>query len=192
MAAAADAERARWREAWEDELPALGARADAALAEIERGFELPSVVLDARPAASAWTSAEILAHVVLANRYLLRLADTLARRSRRRLERGDPFPARPPELESIARRVAELRPWPHPAHMDPQAAGAPVEMVAELVIQRRAARDLLASLPPGAGTLASASTSWLGQRLDVYGVVELAAAHARRHAARLGAARPPR
>jgi hypothetical protein len=141
-------------------------------------------MLASRPANGGWSNAEIAEHVVLVNRYLLILADKIARKSAARASRGEPVPERPPRtdhLESLAQREFT---WESPAHMLPTGSVPIADVVAALDEQRLRCARLLATAQGGEGALHTIRMSVVqgNDRLDLYQFSCVIALHAERHA----------
>lgn len=180
---------------WSARRAELEARLGRAFEALGRWCAADERLLACRPAPDAWSAGEVLEHVALANRYLLLLADKLARRALRRAAAG----ARPPdaprdeallaELEQLARRE---RRWPHPAHMAPTGEARVRELTEAFAAQRARCLALLAAAPAGEGALHAVRMSALAdgsRKLDLYGWLTLVALHAERHLAQLARCR---
>lgn len=146
-------------------------------------FELPREELERRPEyPDAWTGAEHLEHVCLANHFLLLTIRKGCGKARRRAEG-----AKPPEGESDLALLSPLATpgafdWSPPSHMVPTGRLQPAEIRTELKSQRDECLELLAGLPHGEGRLCTIwmSVHGLG-RLDMYQWLYFLAQHARYH-----------
>jgi hypothetical protein len=152
---------------------------------LDARFELPREELERRPDyPDAWTIAEHLEHVCLANHFLLL---TIKKGCRTALRRA--AGAQPPEGESDLALLSPIASpgafdWSVPSHMVPTGRRQPAEIRDELNSQRDACLELLAGMPRGEGRLCSIriSVHALG-RLDMYQWLYFLAQHARYHLA---------
>jgi len=159
---------------------------------LEKRFEACARWLDApedlrryRPAPDAWTAGEVCEHVVLANRYLLILADKIRARSRRLLAAGAPFPLRAVRTEPLERLASRELAWRHPEHMAPSGALSREGLRSELARERALCAELLAEMPSGEGTLHAIAMSVVGEKLDLYQYLHLIDLHLARHLAQM-------
>jgi hypothetical protein len=169
---------------WNAFARALAERVDRALASVRAHAATSREMLDDRPHDGGWSNAEIAEHVVLVNRYLLILADKIARKSAARAARGDLVPERPPRtehLEELSRR--DFR-WESPAHMVPTRAIPTAEIAHLLDEQRARCARWIASASGGEGALHTIRMSVVrgDDRLDLYQFLLVIALHAERHA----------
>ncbi|MBI5364888.1 MAG: DinB family protein [Planctomycetes bacterium] len=171
--------------AWEGFAAELSARIDRAFLELDQALVAEAALAERRPAPDAWSLAEIAEHVVRTDHHLLLLAGKLARKARERAAREDAsVPRSAPgraftELERLAQH--DFR-WAAPEHMLPRGELDLAAARRVLRADRERGRAILASMPPGAGVLASARFSPLDLRFDAYQFLALVAAHAERHA----------
>jgi hypothetical protein len=145
------------------------------------------LIADRAPSVSPWSALDVGEHVTLANHYLLMLTEKCARKSARKLARGnlsDREGGRLDRLESLASR--EFR-WDAPEHMLPTGQASLDTVRANLVEQRDQALSLLDLLPAGEGSHHSIRMLVIGPdaRLDLYELLAFIALHARRHAAQV-------
>ena len=154
-------------------------------ADLTACLELPARQVTSRPAyPDAWTVAEHLEHVCLANHFLLL---TVGKGCRKALRRAGESPIPEGEsdlalLESVA--FPGAFDWSPPAHMLPTGRRTLGELHAELQLQRDACLELLAGMPGGEGRLCAIrmSVNGLG-RLDMYQWLYFLVQHARYHLA---------
>lgn len=181
-------------EDWRATIEGLRARLEEAFDLLAERARIDPELLARHPAGGgprAWSGAEILEHVVLANRSLLLLVGKVRDKSVARAARGEAWPARPPALEVVAEAARAPRRWPHPEHMTPTGALAPAASARELGGQRARCLAFLAELPAGEGTLHRIRFSRIerpeedADRLDLYQWLELIARHAARHAGQI-------
>jgi len=165
-------------------------RVGAALREVfsllDDCFELSREELEYRPGyADAWTLAEHLEHVGLANHFLLLTMAKGCRSALRRAASGAP----PQEGESDLDLLADIAAprafdWAPPAHMVPTGKRQIAEVRAELAGQREQCLALLEGMAHGEGRLYSIRMSVHGVgRLDMYQWLYFLAQHARYHLA---------
>jgi hypothetical protein len=169
---------------WSAFTTALAERVERALASVRAHANASHGELASRPATGGWSNAEIAEHVVLVNRYLLILADKIARKSAARASRGEPVPEHPSRtghLEALAEREFT---WESPAHMLPTGSVPIADVVAVLDEQRERCARLLVSAKGGEGTLHTIRMSVVREdnRLDLYQFLCVIALHAERHA----------
>ncbi len=164
-------------------------RVESAFAELDSAlFSAGPLVTERAPAISPWSPLDVAEHVTLTNHFLLKLAEKCARKSARKLSRGDDAPVKHrigvDELENIASR--EFR-WDAPEHMLPSGSVTLESVRATLAEQRQQSLSLLDLLPAGEGTLHTIRMTVLGPdaRLDVYEFLVFIALHAERHAAQV-------
>ena len=156
-----------------------------AFSGLDACFDLPVGELERRPGyRDAWSVAQHLEHVGLANHFLLL---TIEKGCRKALRRAAVLPV--PETESD---LALLTPiaipgafdWPPPAHMlptGPRRLDALRDLLRE---QRDRCLQLLAGMPKGEGRLVGIRMSVYGLgRLDMYQWLYFLAQHARFHLA---------
>jgi len=169
----------------------LTAALEACFAALDGWCRRPAAELEARPDyPGAWSAAEHLEHVGLANHYLLLTIGKGCAKALKRAAR-QPVPAGESDLSRLA-LVAKpgAFDWPPPAHMLPTGRRKADEVREELKSQGARCRELLSALPRGEGRLCSISLSVLGLgRLDMYQWLYFLAQHARYHLALL-AGRP--
>ncbi len=148
------------------------------------------------PVNGGWSALEVLEHVALTDRFLLMLADKIARKSLARAARGAAWPASRPSfahLEHIAGRELE---WRAPEHMRPTGALELGTIARTLESDRAQAIALLEQCPDGLGTLHRIRMSVVGgedDRLELYQYLDVLRLHAERHARQIDrvlAARP--
>lgn len=149
-------------------------------------FELPRQELEHRPDyEDAWTVAEHLEHVCLANHFLLLTITKGCRTAHRRAAAG----AEPPEGESDLELLAEIAlpeafDWAPPLHMLPTGQRHPAEIRAEVAGQRDRCLALLEGMAHGEGRLYTIRMSVHGVgRLDMYQWLYFLAQHVRYHLA---------
>lgn len=161
----------------------------AAVAEIfpllDARFDLGAAVLTRRPDyQGAWTVAEHLEHVFLANHFLLLTIRKGCRIAIRRAV-GREFPEGESDLDLLAPvAVPGAFDWQPPVHMIP-TGGMPLEELRDgLRGQREECLELTAAMPAGEGRLYSIrmSVNRLG-RLDMYQWLYFLLQHARYHLA---------
>lgn len=173
-------------ELWRAVTAELAARARLAFGQLD-GFlagELRGSELDHRPTPNSWSAREVLEHVHLTDRSLLRLVDKLGETSVRRAERGDPWPTAAPDLESIEAIAAREFRWPHPEHMSPTGTHPMPELGQLLTTDLARVLDWLERLPAGEGTLHRIRMSVVPRdedRLHLYEYVLVLVLHAERH-----------
>lgn len=179
---------------------ALELDAKARSAEVRRRLEVAFAQLDSAlisagarvaqraPAISPWSPLDVAEHVMLTNHFLLKLAEKCARKSARKLMRGDAAPTKGrigvDRLESIASR--EFR-WDAPEHMLPRGSVTLEAVRATLAAQLRQSLSLLDLVAAGEGSLHTIRMTVLGPdaRLDVYEFLMFIALHAERHTAQV-------
>ena len=152
---------------------------------LDAAFELPREALECRPDyPQAWTIAEHLEHVCLANHFLLMTIRKGCGKALRRAVDGQPL-----EGESDLALLSPIASpgvfdWQPPAHMLPEGKRQPEELRAQLNGQRDECLELLAGMPAGEGRL---HTIWMSVhrlgRLDMYQWLYFLAQHARYHLA---------
>ncbi len=174
-------------EEWQQTVEALDRRLVSTFTELSCWLHAPAEHFDRRPGPERWSMHEVLEHVVLADRYLLVIVRKLQSISERRLARGLPYPAHAPDLERLAVLLDHRHRWTHPAHMTPTGTLARGAIGTQLTADRNELRSILASLPPGAGTLHRIRMSVVpgNDRLDLYQYIALISLHAERHLAQL-------
>jgi len=148
-------------------------------------FETPRERLERRPAyPDAWTGAEHLEHVWLANRFLLLTITKGCLKARKRAE-GLQLPEGESDLELLsAIALPGAFDWSPPSHMVPTGRVQPGEVRAELRGQRGRCLELLAGMPRGEGRLCTIRMSVHGLGpLDMYQWLYFLAQHARYHLA---------
>jgi hypothetical protein len=151
--------------------------------DLDLWFERPEPELAARPGyPGAWSCAEHLEHVCLANHFLLLTIRKGCAKALKRARRGESS-----EAESDLTRLAALADpqafeWLPPQHMLPRG-GLPLEEVrSRLQEQRRECLALLESLADGEGRLCGINMSVDGLgRLDMYQWLYFLAQHVRYH-----------
>lgn len=153
--------------------------------ELDHRFELPADLLQWRPEyAGAWSIAEHLEHVCLANHFLL-LTIGKGRDKARRRAAAEPVPEGESDLSPLAPiAVPGAFEWEVPNHMLPTGRREPAATRAELKNQRERAVELLAGMPNGEGRLCRVrmSVNSLGE-LDMYQWLYFLLQHARYHLA---------
>jgi len=171
-------------EAWSRAAAALEAHLAGAFEALDANLASAAAALDFRPAAGAWSIREIGEHVTLVDHFLLVLADKIARKSLRRVARGDAWPVGEPRFEHLARLARRELRWPHPEHMAPTGEPDVAAIRARLSADLGRCQALLAELPRGEGTLHRIRMSVVegDDRLDLYQFLEVIALHAQRHA----------
>lgn len=167
---------------WEPALRALRARLRAAFAGLARAIDGDEVALACRPRPDAWSPLEVAEHVALADRYLLLLAQKVARRALARAARGERPPALPSRLDQIERIAARDFRWPAPAHMLPEGRAGAAGLREQLARDLAACEALLDAAPRGEGALYALTMSVVGGKLDLYQFLAVIALHAERHA----------
>lgn len=144
---------------------------------------MPADLLLDRPSyPGAWTVAEHLEHVALANRFLLlTIAKGVATALRR--ARTQPVAAEESDLDRLA-PIAEpgAFPWEPPGHMIPTGTMPVAQVRALLARQREECLELLARMAGGEGTLCIFRMSVYGLgRIDTYQWLYFLAQHGRWH-----------
>jgi hypothetical protein len=146
-------------------------------------FDRPAEQLEARPDyPGAWSIAEHLEHVYLANHFLLL---TIRKGCRTALKRAGS--AQLPEAESDLTPIAAIADpdafaWSPPAHMVPTGKRPLAELRIELRSQSSDCLELLAGMPRGEGRLYTLRMSVHGLgRLDMYQWLYFLAQHDRYH-----------
>ncbi|MEM6673240.1 MAG: DinB family protein [Planctomycetota bacterium] len=172
---------------WKRALPALREGLEAAFGALIRDCEAPLEALDRVPPTAGWTRHEVLEHVALTDHYLLILIDKIADRTRRRLERGDPWPVHGPSFAPLQRLASSERDWEAPLHMVPSDPAPPMEITRRLDLDRKRCLALLDEFPSGEGTLHRIRMSVVDgdDRLDLYQYLEIVRLHATRHVAQI-------
>lgn len=161
---------------------ALDERLVQAFARLDAALVVDAALATRRPAPEAWGVAEIAEHVHRADHFLLLLAGKLARKARERAERGEPLPRVMPPFARLEALAEESFAWAAPEAMLPRGELDLRAARRALAEDRERCRVVLASMPPGAGVLASARFSPLETRFDTYQFLALIALHAERHA----------
>ncbi len=169
---------------WPAAIAALRGRIESVFEALLERAQLDEARLRRAPEGGSWTGIEVLEHVALTDRFLLVLADKIARKSLARAARGDAWPASAPSfahLEHIAGRELE---WRAPEHTRP-AGAVELETIARTLESDRArAFALLEQCPDGVGTLHRIRMSVVGgedDRLELYQYLEVVRLHAERH-----------
>lgn len=164
----------------------VGETVKQVFSRLDACFELSREELGHRPDyPDAWSVAEQLEHVSLANHFLLLTITKGCGKARKRAAAG----AQLPEGESdLAQLAAIASPgafdWSPPSHMVPTGMRELAELRAELRNQREHCLELLAGMPGGEGRLCSIGMSVQGLgRLDMYQWLYFLAQHARYHLA---------
>jgi hypothetical protein len=165
---------------------AVGETVRQVFSRLDACFELPPEELGRRPDyTGAWSAAEQLEHVCLANHFLLLTITKGCGKARRRAAAGVQLP----EGESDLARLAVIASpgafdWSPPSHMVPTGMRELAELRAELRNQRDHCLELLAGMPGGEGRHCSIRMSVQGLgRLDMYQWLYFLAQHARYHLA---------
>ena len=156
--------------------------------ELDAWFDRPEDSRRAHQASEVgWTIDEILEHVMLTNRYLLRTARKQTALAERRAARGV-VPARDTSDLERLRIIGERGafPWHRPDHMAPTGEVASGEVRAELATQLAECESLLERLGDERGRLAvvTMSVADLG-KIDIYEWLFFLGEHMRRHLAQL-------
>lgn len=149
--------------------------------ELTRWCSIEPALADFRPRPGAWTAREVLEHVHLADRFLLLLAEKIAAKSARRLARGAAQDPVPPSFAPLHRLRDRDLAWRHPPHMTPSGELALDALARELAADRERCLGLLDAMPRGEGSRHCIRMSVVGERLDLYGYLEVIALHADRH-----------
>jgi hypothetical protein len=156
-----------------------------AFSGLDAMFDLPLEELERRPEHhGAWSLAEHLEHVCLANGFLLLTISKGCGRARRRAVQQ-----RPPEAESDLELLSPIATpdafdWQPPAHMVPSGQRHPAELRRQLRSQHAQCKALLDGMPSGEGRLCTIRMSVQGLgRLDMYQWLYFLAQHARYHLA---------
>jgi len=164
-------------------------RMESAFANLDSAlFSAGGRVNERASAISPWSPLDVAEHVTLTNHFLLKLAEKGARKSARKLIRGDAAPMKGrigvDQLESVASH--DFR-WEAPEHMLPRGAVTLEAVRATLATQCRQSLSLIDMLPAGEGTLHTIRMTVLGPdaRLDVYELLVFIALHAERHTAQV-------
>jgi hypothetical protein len=164
-------------------------RVESAFSNLDSAlFSASERVNERASAISPWSPLDVAEHVTLTSHYLLMLAEKCARKSARKLIRGEAAPTKGrigvDQLESIASH--DFR-WEAPEHMLPRGSVTLEEVRATLAGQCRQALSLIDMLSAGEGTLHTIRMTVLGPdaRLDVYEFLLFIALHADRHAAQV-------
>lgn len=167
-------------------IEAVGETASRVFCRLDDCFELSREELGRRPDyPDAWSVAEHLEHVCLANRFLLLTISKGCGKARRRAAAGAQLPE---GVSDLAQLAAIASPgafgWSPPSHMVPTGGRELAELRAELKSQRDHCLELLAGMPGGEGRLCSIrmSVQNLG-RLDMYQWLYFLAQHASYHLA---------
>ena len=171
--------------AWRAFVDDLARRLRACFAELGERLNAPGERLAHRAHAHSWSNLEIAEHVVLVNRYLLILADKIARKARRRSSNGDAPSGAPSRLDALEKLASSEFEWPAPAHMRPTGTATIVEISERLREQLAHCVDLLAAMPNGEGSLHRIRMSVVvggDDRLDLYQFLAVVALHMERHA----------
>jgi len=154
--------------------------------QLDACFELPGEELGRRPDyPDAWSAAEHLEHVCLANHFLLLTITKGCGKARRRAAAGAQLPEGESDLALLASIASPgVFDWSPPSHMVPAGGRELAELRAELKSQRDHCLELLACVPSGEGRLCSIRMSVQGLgRLDMYQWLYFLAQHARYHLA---------
>lgn len=99
---------------WTAAIATLRARIDAVFDALLERTRLDASGLRARPRGGGWSGIEVLEHVALTNRFLLVLADKIARKSLARAARGASWPASAPSFARLEQLAG--REWSAPEH----------------------------------------------------------------------------
>lgn len=171
----------------------MAAALEQAFGALDEACGLPPRSRRARPAEGGWSVDEVLEHVALANRYLLRSIGKAARTAQARssAQGNELGPARYGERWPLIEATGERSfAWAHPAHMTPSGSADASRVRSELAEQRAELGQLLARLPEGAGALCTRSLD-VGRvgRADVYEYAYFVAVHAQRHVRQIARAR---
>jgi hypothetical protein len=156
-----------------------------AFSGLDAWFELPREELEHRPDyPGAWTIAQHLEHVCLANRFLLLTIAKGCGKARRRAAGGE-LPEGESDLDLLSPIASPgAFDWSPPSHMVPTGSRQPAELRAELENQCEGCLELLAGMPHGEGRLCSIRMSVHGLgRLDMYQWLYFLAQHANYHLA---------
>jgi hypothetical protein len=158
-------------------------------AQLDACFEWAPSFLQHRPSyPGAWSIAEHLEHVCLANHYLLLTIAKGCAKARKRAA-VEPIPEGETDLSPLA-PIAEPGSfaWEVPRHMVPTGKRELTATRAELKNQRGRCLELLAGIPHGEGRLCTIriSVNRLGQ-MDLYQWFYFLAQHARFHLVLIGA-----
>lgn len=173
---------------WTAAIAALHERIESVFDALLERARLDEARLRRAPEGGGWSGIEVLEHVALTDRFLLVLADKIARKSLSRAARGDAWPASAPSfahLEHIAGRELE---WRAPEHMRPTGAVELETIARTLESDRERAFALLEQCPDGVGTLHRIRMSVVGgedDRLELYQYLEVLRLHAERHVRQL-------
>jgi hypothetical protein len=156
----------------------------SALESVRAELRSPRERLVFRSAPDAWTNLEIGEHVALVDRYLLILADKIAKKSSARRARGERPADQPSRIDHLEKLASRDFRWPAPEHMRPTGHASPAEIDAELAAQIERGACLLAAMPEGEGSLHTIRMSVVGadDKLDLYQFLCVIELHARRHA----------
>jgi hypothetical protein len=182
---------------WPRAVQEIAARCRRAFDGLIQVFAAPTDTLGQlarRPAPDAWSALEIGEHVLLADHYLMLLARKVAEKSAQRAAGGATWPAHAPAFEHLEALSEQPRPWRNPEHMTPGGKLDAASIRRDLARDRDELLALLASMPPGQGTLHRIRMSVVqgDDRLDLYQFVLVIVLHAERHLAgvsrRLGGA----
>lgn len=153
--------------------------------QLDACFELQHRESDIRPEyPGAWTIAEHLEHVTLANRFLLLTIGKGCEKARRRAA-VQPIPEGESDLDLLSPIATPgAFDWPPPSHMMPTGARLITELRTVLKSQREICLQLLAGMSRGEGRLCSIRMSVhdLGP-LDMYQWLYFLAQHASFHLA---------
>jgi hypothetical protein len=163
----------------------LARELEEAFARLDQRFELPPDILQwRREYTGAWSVAEHLEHVCLANHFLMLTITKGCAKARRRAAE-EPVPEGESDLSPLAPiALPGAFPWEVPAHMLPTGRRNPAATRAELKNQRERTLELLAGMPNGEGRLCRIrmSVHSLGE-IDMYQWLYFLVQHARYHLA---------
>jgi len=169
---------------WPAAIAALRGRIDAVFVALLERSRLDEARLRARPEGVGWSGLEVLEHVVLTDRFLLLLADKIARKSLARAARGASWPVSAPSFAQLEHVAGREFAWRAPEHMRPTGGVELGALARELESDRARAFALLEQCPHGLGTLHRIRMSVVGgedDRLELYQYLEVLRLHAERH-----------
>lgn len=149
-------------------------------------FDASQASLSFRPSSQAWTSAEILEHIVLTSKFLLILIEKGAKKALKNTQERDlekewaSYELTHERLEAIGQHKAFA--WMRPEHMEPTGTVDLAEVRAVFHAQLDRCEALLDELSEGQGVLykTTMSVNEIG-KLDVYQYIYFLAKHALRH-----------
>ena len=150
-------------------------------AELEGWLDAPPATWNARASEGGWSVAEICEHVVLANRFLLLLAQKIAGRGARRAARGLTPPPQASDLSLLAALESREFRWSRPDHMAPGGRIGRGELRTQLMEQREQCSSLTTAVGSGAGALHRIRMTVVGERLDLHQMLGFVAMHLARH-----------